>query len=91
MADITLGIDGRCFVGPAAGTTHYVRELGLALQGGLNAPQVLVYDKRPCSCRHRKAGTLGLKVTQCGEGCPRRFGIAGAQVAWLHKMVSPYF
>lgn len=45
MANITLGIDGRCFVGPAAGTTHYVRELGLALQGGLNAPQVLVYGQ----------------------------------------------
>jgi glycosyltransferase involved in cell wall biosynthesis len=43
MADITLGIDGRCFVGPQAGTTRYVRELGMALQTALGARRVFAY------------------------------------------------
>ena len=41
--DITIGIDGRCFLGPAAGTMRYARELSLGLQTALSAPQVLVY------------------------------------------------
>lgn len=45
MAEILLGIDGRCFVGPPAGTTRYVRELGLALQEALNAQSVFAYGQ----------------------------------------------
>ena len=44
-----IGIDGRCFMGPQAGTARYVRELGMALQYALNpqaddkSPSVSVY------------------------------------------------